>query len=68
MFLFQCVLISDNPCANNPCQNGGTCQPDGNSYICTCPRFYSGVNCQICKLSQKNIKDNFLNFLFKKIT
>jgi len=38
-----------NACFNNPCLNGATCQSNGNSYACTCPQFYSGTNCQICK-------------------
>lgn len=37
-----------NACFNNPCLNGGTCTTSGNSYVCTCPTFYSGINCQIC--------------------
>jgi hypothetical protein len=40
-----------NPCFNNPCVNGGKCQLLDNSigaYICNCPPFYNGKNCQIC--------------------
>ena len=36
----------DQPCYNNPCLNGATCQENGNSYTCLCPQFYSGVNCE----------------------
>ena len=48
-----------NPCYNNPCLNGGSCQAtgSGNSYICICPAGYSGINCQTCKhfiLNPKN--------------
>ena len=39
----------DNPCYNNPCLNGATCQTSGANYICVCPQFYSGTNCQTCK-------------------
>ncbi|CAF4217835.1 unnamed protein product, partial [Rotaria magnacalcarata] len=35
-----------DPCANQPCQNGGTCQPtNGNSYQCICPPGYSSFDC-----------------------
>jgi hypothetical protein len=30
--------------------NGGSCQVQGNNYICVCPQYYSGTNCEICKL------------------
>ena len=32
-------------CASSPCQNGGTCIDDVNSYTCLCAPGYSGVNC-----------------------
>nr|AKR17060.1 euphy [Fimbriaphyllia ancora] len=36
-----------NPCTNNPCMNGGTCQVTGNdSYSCQCPEGYIGDNCE----------------------
>ena len=31
--------------ADNPCQNGGSCNMDGDSYNCTCPSNWTGVNC-----------------------
>ncbi|XP_071489782.1 uncharacterized protein [Diadema antillarum] len=36
-----------NPCASNPCQNGGSCIHDEirNTYVCRCPEAYSGQNC-----------------------
>lgn len=43
------MWIVDNSCYNNPCLNGATCQTSGNSYVCICPSFYSGSNCQTCK-------------------
>jgi hypothetical protein len=40
---------TDNPCFNYPCQNKATCQTNGNNYLCICPQFFSGRNCEICK-------------------
>ena len=50
----------DNPCYNNPCLNGATCQTSVSSYICICPQFYSGTNCQTCKIIIDNQKINIL--------
>ena len=33
-------------CDSFPCQNGGSCINDGNSYNCTCPDEYIGDNCE----------------------
>ena len=33
-------------CDPNPCQNGGTCTDDVNDYTCSCPKDYSGKNCE----------------------
>jgi hypothetical protein len=36
-----------DPCAGNPCQNGGTCASDGDSsYVCTCPTGTAGHDCE----------------------
>ena len=40
----QCTDISE--CANNPCQNGGTCLNGTNSYTCQCPAGTAGTNCE----------------------
>ena len=38
---FNCQ-IRFNPCSNEPCQNGGLCNIDGEDYVCTCPLTYGG--------------------------
>ncbi len=50
--------FKDNACFNNPCLNGATCQTTGSSvgnYLCICPTFYSGTNCQICNFLKSQI-------------
>jgi hypothetical protein len=40
-----------DPCASQPCRNGGTCRPlNANSYQCICPPGYSGYDCSTRKL------------------
>lgn len=34
-----------SPCAEEPCQNGGTCIPNGTTYVCNCSVAWTGVNC-----------------------
>lgn len=32
-------------CTPNPCLNGGSCQPEGKAYQCSCAAGWSGFNC-----------------------
>lgn len=45
-----CEEARGNPCASNPCQNGGKCFPskDMVSFDCQCPEQCSGDLCQKC--------------------
>ena len=56
----------DDPCYTNPCLNGATCQSSGFGYYCNCPQFYSGVNCQQCKIfeQKKNTSYHILLYNF----
>ena len=38
-------LLRDQ-CLSNPCDNGGTCQPSGTFYKCTCPTGWLGSYCE----------------------
>ncbi|KFQ29163.1 Multimerin-1, partial [Mesitornis unicolor] len=44
-------------CVSSPCQNGGTCINDRESFICACRHPFGGVSC-----STKLVNDNSLNF------
>ncbi|NXK88048.1 MMRN1 protein, partial [Formicarius rufipectus] len=44
-------------CVSSPCQNGGTCITDRQSFVCACRHPFGGVNCSV-----KLVKDNSLNF------
>ena len=36
-----------SPCASAPCFNGGTCKNEGEAFVCTCPRGFSGLKCEV---------------------
>ena len=57
------ILFKVNGCFNNPCLNGATCTPNGNTYTCYCAQFYSGSNCGTCKQT----KYTHILWLFLKI-
>ncbi|NXE25562.1 MMRN1 protein, partial [Ardeotis kori] len=46
-----------SPCVSSPCQNGGTCINDRQSFVCACRHPFGGHNC-----STKLVNDNSLNF------
>lgn len=35
-----------NPCASNPCANGGHCSAIESNFVCTCTPFFSGTTCK----------------------
>jgi len=49
-FYHHSYLSGIDPCASQPCRNGGTCQAlNSNSYRCICPSGYSGYDCSTRK-------------------
>uniref|UniRef100_A0A2K5EUS4 Neurocan n=1 Tax=Aotus nancymaae TaxID=37293 RepID=A0A2K5EUS4_AOTNA len=36
-----------DPCENNPCLHGGTCNTNGTMYGCSCDQGFAGENCEI---------------------
>ena len=42
-------LYYRNECLEFPCLNGGTCDNTQGSYICRCPRGFTGTNCELGK-------------------
>ena len=41
--------IQKNPCVPNPCEEGGQCFQEGDSFRCLCPPLRGGETCQIQK-------------------
>ncbi|XP_046350174.2 collagen alpha-1(XII) chain-like isoform X2 [Haliotis rufescens] len=60
LFLLIChscysVVVNDDPCRLSPCQNRGTCTPQGTGYSCTCQPGFSDVNCTVCSTKMLDI-------------
>lgn len=45
-FVFLSTLVDVDECASQPCQNGGTCEDQINSFFCHCPPGYTGIQCE----------------------
>lgn len=43
---FWKTYTDEDQCASNPCQNGGICQDEFQSYVCQCVEGYEGRNCE----------------------
>ncbi len=57
MGVYFLLSFSDiNDCASSPCQSGGTCIDDIDSFRCVCPDGFDG---QLCELG-KNISSTCL--------
>ncbi|XP_053442560.1 neurocan core protein isoform X2 [Nycticebus coucang] len=39
--------VPSDPCENNPCLHGGTCNANGTMYGCSCDQGFTGENCEI---------------------
>ncbi|XP_005409679.1 PREDICTED: neurocan core protein [Chinchilla lanigera] len=39
--------VPSDPCENNPCLHGGTCNTNGTMYGCSCDQGFAGENCEI---------------------
>ena len=44
---FLLLYLDIDDCANNPCENGGTCIDEINDFTCTCVPGYEGLTCSI---------------------
>ena len=58
---FPIILISPlavEPCASNPCVNGGTCVDDVETFVCVCSFGFGGFNCAKKTLCEPNPCEN----------
>uniref|UniRef100_A0A8C4JBN2 HGF activator n=1 Tax=Dromaius novaehollandiae TaxID=8790 RepID=A0A8C4JBN2_DRONO len=57
------LLLEDHSdyCANNPCQNGGTCSfaRGHRKYHCACPEEFTGKNCEMKKCFDDSLHELF---------
>lgn len=42
----MCCIADLDPCAAEPCLNGGTCNSREDGFICTCPMGFTGAGCE----------------------
>jgi ficolin len=40
------VAFEPEPCQSSPCQNGGTCEAEGENFVCRCAVGFTGDRCQ----------------------
>ena len=45
------LAIDIDECESEPCQNGGTCDDEANSYTCECVDGFTGLECETGKNS-----------------
>ena len=52
--MIRYCFVDTDECSSDPCQNGGTCTDDINSYSCACVAGYTGEDCAIgmCYVTQ----------------
>jgi len=50
----HCFPQDVDDCQSNPCQNGGTCIDEINSFVCLCLPSYGGATCE----KGNNLEDN----------
>ncbi|CAF1349198.1 unnamed protein product, partial [Rotaria magnacalcarata] len=43
---------------NPQCLNGGACISAGNTYVCSCPAGYTGVNCGTANFANTCLQGN----------
>jgi hypothetical protein len=47
-------------CDPNPCVNGGTCEPQDDSYRCVCPTGFAGDHCELPTCTAPDSSDGYI--------
>lgn len=61
-------LVDVDECASDPCQNGGTCEDQINSFVCHCPPGYTGIHCETGIADKLHHPAVYCLYLFISIT
>ena len=65
--LVDLEFVSDiDECASSPCQNGGSCIDEINTFYCACAEGYSGYDCSTSK-SFKIAQDTLHFYIMDKM-
>ena len=60
-------LLSE-PCDSSPCENGGTCTNNGDSFSCECAKGFEGETCSGTKINPKiTTALPMFNLVFRRI-
>ena len=43
--IIRCLDLLSEPCESSPCENGGTCTNNGDSFSCECAKGFEGNTC-----------------------
>ena len=66
------LFSANHICVTNPntCQNAGTCVPNGQDYICSCPAGWTGRNCETAESERTavlNVRVDRSSFQHKRL-
>ena len=64
MNFFYLIVLDIDDCADEPCENGGTCVDQVDSFVCKCALGFEGDECEIGKSDETRKRRRILIFIF----